>query len=154
MIKQALVATVFAAGTLVAGVALAQPVPPGPPPHIGHGGYVGDGGHVGSLNPYAEARNIPAAPAAPMVRNEAPASYGNTGNYGENWQSNTIGLQTPNPTRSEIYTFALNDLYAHGFHGVHHLWMNDGAVHATAVTPNNARRRVTVQPESGQISLG
>ncbi|HTW69659.1 MAG TPA: hypothetical protein VME47_07230 [Acetobacteraceae bacterium] len=152
MIKQALVVSVFAAGTLVAGAALAQPVPPGPPPQVGHGGYVGNNGCVEYSCDHA--RNIPAAPISPLAEIAPPATYNNAGNYGDNWQSSTVGLETPNPTRSEIYTFALNDLYAHGFHGAHHLWMSNGGVHATAVTPNGARRQVIVQPESGQISLG
>lgn len=35
----------------------------------------------------------------------------------------------------DMYTDALNTLYAHGFHAVHDLSMQDGTVQAIAVTP-------------------
>lgn len=54
----------------------------------------------------------------------------------------------------DMYTDALNTLYAHGFHGVHHLSMQNGAVMASAVTPNGARRQVVVHPDTDRISIG
>lgn len=53
-----------------------------------------------------------------------------------------------------MYTDALNTLYAHGFHGVHHLSLQRGDVHAMAVTPNGHRRSVTVEPNTHQIQVG
>jgi len=153
MIRYAFVGLVVAAGLLIAGPALAQSVASVPPPHVGHNVHVGDSGHVGSPYPLATAENVPAAPASPTGQTP-PGTYDNSNGYGTNWQSGNGGTLMPNATRADAFTFALNDLYSHGFHGVHHLWMRGAAVHASVVTPNGARRRVTVQPDSGQISLG
>lgn len=54
----------------------------------------------------------------------------------------------------DLYTGALNTLYAHGFRGVHHLSLKNDAVQATAITPRGAQRRVLVQPGTHQISFG
>jgi len=92
-------------------------------------------------------------PAGPMTQYRTAGSYDNNG-YGADWQSNADGMQWPNATRGDAFTFALNDLYAHGFHAVHRLWMGEGGVHAFVVTPNGVRQQVTVQAGSGRISLG
>lgn len=49
------------------------------------------------------------------------------------------------------YTDALNTLYAHGFHGVHHLRMQNGTVQALAATPRGQVRHVSVVPGSDQV---
>jgi hypothetical protein len=103
MIKQAVATTLFAAGVLFAGAAMAQTYPP---------------------------------------TNVAPAWNYNTA---AGYSTGSIG---------DTYTTALNDLYSHGFHGVHHLWMQNGMVNAAVVSPHGVQRSVTVNPGSGQISMG
>lgn len=106
MIKQTLVTTMFAAGVLFAGVAMAQ------------------------TQAYA-----PTTSSSPTWHYKTSAEY----------RTELIG---------DTYTSALNDLYSHGFHGVHHLWMRNGMVEATAISPYGVQRTVEVNPGSGQISMG
>jgi len=81
---------------------------------------------------------------APMNR---PMANGSSWNHGWNGREHA-------QRDSRLFTDALNTLYAHGFHGVHHLSMRHGNVVATAVTPNGRLRHVTVEPETQQIRLG
>ena len=69
------------------------------------------------------------------------------------WQYNGASGQRSKAI-ADTYTSALNDLYAHGFHRVHHLLMQGGLVYATAISPHDVQRTVTVDPGSGQISMG
>jgi hypothetical protein len=69
------------------------------------------------------------------------------------WQYNGASGQRSKAI-ADTYTRALNDLYAHGFHRVHHLLMQGGLVYATAISPHDVQRTVTVDPGSGQISMG
>lgn len=148
MIRQVLATTVFAAGTLLAGVALAQPrmvtriIPP--VAYVGNGGHVGNGGYVGPR--YTE--QVPVAEAAPAV----PAA----GEQAQrtSWNSPTGGIQAANPTAGQVYTFALNDLSANDFRRVHHLWMDNGQVSARAMTPYHVDRVVRVNPDTGEITTG
>lgn len=145
MIKQALATTVFAAGTLLAGAALAQPqtmtkvIPP--VAHVGTNGHVGDGGYVGPR--YTE--QVPVAVATPRV---GPAQEQTS------WQAPSGGIQIANPTIGDEYTFALNDLSANNFHRMHHLWMEDGQIEARTVTPYHVERVVRVNPDTGEITTG
>ena len=52
----------------------------------------------------------------------------------------------------DSYTAALNALYSQGYHAVRHLWMKNGMVEATAVSPNGTQGTVAVNPETNQIS--
>ena len=145
MTKHILVTTVFAAGTLIAGAALAQPrmvtevIPP--VAHVGNGGHVGNDGYVGPR--YTEQVAV-AQPAAVV-----PATPEQT-----SWQSRMGGLDISNPSTGDKFTFALNDLYSNGFRDVHPLWMQNGAIGARAVTPYNTQRQVTIHLESGEITTG
>ncbi len=72
---------------------------------------------------------------------------------GPTWNYNTgAGYRTDEI--GNTYTNVLNDLYSHGFHGVHHLRMQNGMVEATAISPHNVQRTVKVNSGSGQISTG
>lgn len=53
-----------------------------------------------------------------------------------------------------LYTHALNTLYAHGLHGVHDLAMQNGVVHATGLTSRGRRVQVAVAPGSDRIEQG
>lgn len=144
--KWGLAAAVFSSGLLVAGAALAQPYTMGVPvAHVGNDGHVTGGGYVGP-----NGRVVEYAPAAEAVPATPPAAtYSQT-----TWQSENGGMENPNASLSATYTFALNDLYSHGFHHVRGLMMSDGGVQGHAVTPNGNERNVVVNPGSGEISLG
>lgn len=141
--KHLIAATVFCAGTLLAGAAMAQTqtettvIPP--VAHVGSGGHVGNGGYVGPR--YTE--QVPVAQSAPTV----PPTR-------TTWQSPTGGLQMENPSIGDQFTFALNDLYANGFYHVRPLWMQNGQIGAKAMTPYHVERNVMVNPETGEVSLG
>lgn len=53
-----------------------------------------------------------------------------------------------------LYTHALNTLYAHGLHGVHDMAMQNGVVHATGITSRGRRVQVAVAAGSDRVEKG
>ena len=53
-----------------------------------------------------------------------------------------------------VYTSALNTLYAQGWHDVSHMRISNGMVTATAMSPHDHQRNVTVNVGAGTISPG
>jgi len=69
------------------------------------------------------------------------------------WQYNSQAQSRANET-SHLYTEALNTLYSQGFHRVHAMSLEGGDIHAMALNSHDRAVPVTVDPGTGQISLG
>ena len=134
MMKHALATTMFAALLLSAGAAMAQTYPQQTyaPRNYAHQTYAPE--------TYAPQTYAP-------MNTEPTSLYNGASLYNDAAAQRTEWI-------GDTYTSALNDLYSHGFHGVHRLWMHDGMVGATAVTPHGNLRNVNVNSGSGLISLG
>lgn len=86
---------------------------------------------------------------AAMAQAPNPGAYQRPGD-----REGTPAWHQRGETAGDMYTHALNTLYAHGFHAVRHLSLQDGAVHAMAVTPNGRLRPVAVVPGTDRIEAG